>query len=106
MATVIGVMIPLTATDADAQTRRSYSSRNRVTYVRTKRPNFYKRHRKALNIGIGAAAGMLVGGLIGGGRGVAIGGLAGAGGAALVNTRLRSKKYGRQVYYRRAYVNR
>jgi uncharacterized protein YcfJ len=105
MTAVMGVMIPLTAVTADAQTRRYYSSRTRTTYVRTKRPNFYKRHRKVMNIAIGSAAGMLVGGLIGGKKGLVIGGLAGAGGGAIVNSRQRSRHYGRQVYYRPVYRN-
>ena len=87
MATVVGVMLPLaSATPAEAQ-KRYYNSRtgrystvrsNRV--VRYKKPNIYRRHRKAFNIGIGTGIGMLVGGMLGGKKGVVIGGLAGAGG--------------------------
>lgn len=74
-----------------------YNSRTR-RYYRCKKPNFYRRHRKAINIGAGAAAGMLLGGLLGGRKGVAIGALAGAGGGYLVTKKQRPKNYVR--YYR------
>ena len=108
MATVVGVMLPLaSANSADAQTRyynsrtRTYTTtRNRT--VRYKRPNVYRRHRKAFNIGIGTGVGMLVGGLLGGKKGVVFGGLAGAGGGALVTHKQRPKNYVRRVTtYRR-----
>ena len=103
MATVLGVMLPLAgATSAEAQTR-SYNSRtgrytttNRTT-VRYKRPNVYRRHRKAFNIGIGTLGGMLVGGLIGGRKGAVIGGLGGAGGGAIFTHKQRPKNYTRRV---------
>lgn len=101
MAALLGVMVPLTATETFGQTRY-YTSRSR-TYTTYKRPNVYKRHRKAFNLGIGTAAGAIVGALIGGKKGALIGGAAGLGGAALVNTQLRSKHYGRQTYARRTY---
>ena len=81
---------------ADAQTR--YARSSRVTYRAVKKPNVYRRHRKAFNIGIGTGVGMLVGGLLGGGKGVVIGGLGGAGGGALFNHYQRPKNYVR--YYR------
>ena len=108
MATIVGVMIPLsTATNVNAQTRyyssraRSYS--NSGTIVRYKRPNVYRRHRKAFNIGIGTGIGMLVGGLLGGKKGVVIGGLAGAGGGALFTHKQRPKNYLRRVTTYRSY---
>lgn len=109
MVTVVGVMLPLvSATSTDAQTRY-YNSRTR-TYttsgnrnVRYKRPNVYRRHRKAFNIGIGTGVGMLVGGLLGGKKGVVIGGLAGAGGGALVTHKQRPKNYVRRVTTYRRY---
>lgn len=102
MAAVFAVTIPLAATSADAQTRRYYNSRTR-TYTTYKRPNVYRRHRKAFNIGIGAAAGLLVGGLVGGRKGALIGGLAGAGGGYLVTKKQRPKNFVRR--YRRTYRN-
>jgi outer membrane lipoprotein SlyB len=104
MATVVGVMIPLAgATSADAQTRyynsrtRTYTTVRTGTTTRYKRPNVYRRHRKAFNIGIGTGVGMLVGGLLGGRKGVVIGGLAGAGGGALFTHKQRPKNYVRRV---------
>ena len=111
MATVVGVMLPFAAAStADAQTRYynartgRYSTVRSSTSVRYKRPNVYRRHRKAFNIGIGTGIGMLVGGLLGGKKGVVIGGLAGAGGGALFTHKQRPKNYVRRYtttrYYR------
>ena len=97
MLALLAVMIPFSATSAAAQTRY-YNSRTH-TYSYVKKPNFYRRHRKAVNIGAGAVAGMVVGGLIGGRRGAGIGALAGAGGGYLVTKKQRPKNYVR--YYRR-----
>jgi len=106
MFAVMAIMIPLTASSANAQTRRYWDSR-RHRWVYYKKPNFYRRHRKAINIGAGAGIGALAGGLIGGRKGVAIGGLAGAGGGYLVTRKQRPKNYvryytrnGRRIYYR------
>ena len=88
MMALMAVSIPMLATSADAQTyrtRRTYSS---TTY---EKPNFYKRHRNLINIGIGTAAGALLGGLIGGKKGALIGTAAGAGGAALYTYKLNPK---------------
>jgi outer membrane lipoprotein SlyB len=109
MATVVGVMIPLAgATSAEAQTRYynartgTYTTVRNRTSVRYKRPNVYRRHRKAFNIGIGTGIGMLVGGMLGGKKGVVIGGLAGAGGGALFTHKQKPKNYVRRVVrYRR-----
>jgi hypothetical protein len=93
MFLVLGVGLPLaTASTTEAQTRVYYNRRTHRYYT-YKKPNFYRRHRKAMNIGIGAGAGALVGGLIGGRKGVAIGGLAGAGGGYLVTKKQHSKHY-------------
>ena len=98
MMTMMAVSVPLFAQSASAQTRRYYTTRTTSATV-YKRPNIYRRHRKAFNIGIGTGIGMLVGGLIGGRKGVLIGGLGGAGGGALVTHYQRPKNYTR--YYRR-----
>ena len=99
MAIMMAVTIPALAGSAAAQTNRNYGTqqRSRVVY---KRPNVYRRHRKAFNIGVGTGIGALVGGLIGGKKGVVIGGLAGAGGGALVTHKQRPKNYVRRVYVR------
>ena len=102
MLMMLAVMIPLTATSADAQTRRYYNSRTR-TYTTYKRPNVYRRHRKAFNIGIGTGAGLLLGGLIGGKKGALIGGAAGAGGGYLVTKKQRPKNYVRRYRTYRNY---
>ena len=79
MLALLAIILPLSASSANAQTRRYYNKRTH-TWTVVKKPNFYRRHRKAVNIGAGAAAGALVGGLIGGKKGALIGGGAGAGG--------------------------
>jgi len=95
MMALMAVAIPFaTATTADAQTRFSRTSRYTTTY---RRPNFYQRHRNVINVGIGTAAGALLGGLIGGRKGALIGTLAGAGGAALYTYKLNPKT---RRYYR------
>jgi len=92
MTAMMAVTIPALAGSASAQTNRYYrsSSRQNVTY---KRPNVYRRHRKAFNIGIGTGAGALVGGLLGGKKWAVIGALAGAGGGALFTHKQKPKNY-------------
>ncbi len=104
LITILSAMVPLLATTTFAQTRY-YRDRNGRIYI-LKKPNFYRRHRKAINIGGGTAAGMLVGGLIGGKKGLLIGGLAGAGGGALLTHKQRPKNYYRRVYLRPGYASR
>ena len=112
MFLVMAVGLPLTAgaTSAEAQCRssrhrthrtrryarssRSYSTRS---YVATRRPSFYHRHRNLINIGIATGAGALIGGLLGGRRGVGLGLLGGAGAGALYTYKLNPK---RRRYYR------
>lgn len=98
MMALLVVAIPMFAGTADAQTRY----RTRRTYTQTyEKPSFYKRHRNLINIGIGTAAGALLGGLIGGKKGALIGTAAGAGGAALYSYKLnpKTRRYER-VYLR------
>lgn len=98
MMAMMAVMIPFAAaTSAGAQTRYVRSSRVYTTTT-YKRPNFYQRHRNIINIGIGTAAGALLGGLIGGRKGALIGTLAGAGGGALYTYKIRPKS--NRYYYR------
>lgn len=89
MMAVMAVVIPFTATTANAQ-RRSY-----------KKPNVYQRHRNLINIGIGTGAGALLGALIGGKKGALIGAGIGAGGSALYTYKLnpKTKKYYRVRRY-------
>ena len=100
MFALMAVAIPMFAGSADAQTRY----RTRRTYTQTyERPNFYKRHRNLINVGIGTAAGALLGGLIGGKKGALIGTAAGAGGAALYTYKLnpKTRRYERVRVYNR-----
>ena len=97
MFTLLATMVPMFAVSADAQTNRRYSSRRSHTVY--KKPNFYRRHRKAVNIGAGTGAGMLVGGLLGGKKGVVIGGLAGAGTGAIVTHKQKPKNHRRYRRY-------
>lgn len=86
MAAVMAIMIPMMATDANAQTRRTY-----------KKPSIYKKHRNLINIGIGTGAGALIGALVGGKKGALIGTAVGAGGSALYTYKLNPKT---KRYYR------
>lgn len=96
MMALMAVAIPFaTVTSASAQTRVYRTTRYTTTY---KRPNFYQRHRNIINVGIGTAAGALLGGLIGGKKGALIGTLAGAGGGALYTYKIRPKTT--RYYYR------
>lgn len=98
------VTVPLaTSTAADAQTRR-YSSRTH-SYYYYKKPNVYRRHRKAFNIGGGALGGAIIGGLVGGKRGAGIGTLAGAGTGYLITKKQKSKHHYTRHYVRRVYRN-
>ena len=94
MMALMVVAIPMFATSTEAQTRYRTRTYATTTY---ERPSFYKRHRNLINIGIGTAAGALLGGLIGGKKGALIGTAAGAGGSALYSYKLRPK---RTTYYR------
>lgn len=120
MAVMAVIAIPVLGDTASAQSRNCYHrssynrSANRRSYARQsyarqsyarqnvtyKRPGFYSRHRKAINIGAGAGVGALVGGLLGGKKWAAIGGLAGAGGGAFYTHKQKPKNYPRRVYYR------
>jgi hypothetical protein len=92
---------PTTVATAQVRTHTRYYRDSRGRLVAVRRPGFYRRHRKAVNIGGGALAGAVVGGLLGGRRGAAIGGLAGAGTGYLVTRKQRPKHYTRRYYVRR-----
>ena len=94
MFMMLFVMLPFaTATDTMGQTRNSHYVRRNGRLYYYKRPNFYRRHRKAINIGAGTAGGAIIGGLIGGRKGAGIGALAGAGGGYLYTKKQRSKHH-------------
>lgn len=103
MTAMMAVMIPLMASTADAQSR-CWTNNNGQRVCRStsrNRGNVYDRHRNLINIGIGTAAGAIIGGLVGGKKGALIGTAAGAGGAALYTYKLnpKTKRYER-VYFR------
>jgi len=91
MAILMAVTIPAMSS-VEAAPSRCYNAKT-GKYYPCKKPNVYRRHRKAFNIGIGTGVGMLVGGLLGGGKGVVIGGLGGAGGGALFTHVQKPKNY-------------
>jgi hypothetical protein len=105
MMSFLAVMIPLMTTESYAATSAAVTKPSRCYNARTgryylcKKPNFYRRHRKAINIGAATGIGMLVGGLLGGKKGVVIGGLAGAGGGALFTHKQKPKNYIRPYRY-------
>ncbi|HEY0460784.1 MAG TPA: glycine zipper domain-containing protein [Pyrinomonadaceae bacterium] len=85
MMAMMAVAIPFaTATTANAQTRY-------------RKPSVYQKHRNLINIGIGTAAGAILGGLIGGRKGALLGTAVGAGGSALYTYKLNPKT---RRYYR------
>lgn len=128
MAMMVATAVPILSTTAAAQSRyctcrssrhyasrryhrrystarssyasRSYTNRTYATQSAAyRRPGFYSRHRKAINLAAGTGAGMLLGGLLGGRRGAGIGALAGAGGGAIFTHVQRPRNYTRRVYY-------
>lgn len=102
MLMMLAIMLPLAASTSFAQTRYYRTRSGRTVYY--KKPNVYRRHRKAFNIGGGAVGGAIIGGLIGGRKGALIGGAAGAGTGAIVTHKQRPKNRYRRVY-RRTYRN-
>lgn len=74
------------------QTKRVYRNGRYRTVSVYKKPSFYRRHRNAVNIGIGTGAGALIGGIARGKKGALIGSAIGAGGSALYTYKLKKKK--------------
>jgi hypothetical protein len=74
----------------------SNRNRNRVYYnnngYSSNRPNFYRRHRNAVNIGAGTGIGAIIGALAGGRRGALAGALLGGGGGALYTYGIKPKR--------------
>ncbi|MEO5859902.1 MAG: hypothetical protein ABIR33_13245 [Pyrinomonadaceae bacterium] len=100
MLAMMAVAIPMLSTEAAAQSDCYRDSNGRVVCNDGNR-SIYDKHRNLINIGIGTAAGAIIGGLIGGKKGALIGTVAGAGGAALYTYKLnpKTKRYER-VYSR------
>lgn len=93
-AFVIGVAPLLLPVEAQAQSYyvRKVVRNGRVTYVRVRKPSYYRRHRNRINMAVGTGVGAVVGGLIGGRRGAVIGAGVGAGSSALYTYKIRPKK--------------
>jgi hypothetical protein len=88
-----GLLIFASPESASAQTYFRKVVRNgRVTYVRVRKPSYYRRHRNRINMAIGTGAGALVGGLIGGKKGALIGAGTGLAGSALYTYKWNKKK--------------
>ena len=96
LGTMLAIMLPIMATTTNAQTRTVRTRSHRVAYY--KKPNYYRRHRKLVNVGGGAVGGAVIGALIGGKKGAVIGGLAGAGTGAIVTHKQRPKNHVRRYY--------
>jgi len=86
-------MVVFAPEPASAQTYMRRVVRNgRVTYVRVRKPSYYRRHRNRINMAAGTGAGALIGGLIGGGKGAVIGGATGLGASSLYTYKFNKKK--------------
>ncbi|HEX6280293.1 MAG TPA: YMGG-like glycine zipper-containing protein [Pyrinomonadaceae bacterium] len=94
---------PSTSDAQSAYYRKRVYRNGRVTWVRVRKPSYYRRHRNRINMAIGTGAGALIGGLIGGKKGALIGAGAGLGGSALYTYKLNPKrrKYRKVRTYRR-----
>ncbi len=89
---VLAIMMPLAAEAQTYRTKRVYKNGRYQTVRVYKKPSFYRRHRNAVNIGIGTGAGALIGGIARGKKGALIGSAIGAGGSALYTYKLKKKK--------------
>ena len=95
MSTLLAAMfifaVP-SSTDAQSAYYRKKVYRNgRVTWVRVKKPSYYRRHRNRINMAVGTGAGAVIGGLIGGRKGALIGAGSGLAGSALYTYKLNPK---------------
>ncbi len=91
MMFVMAVTLPIAA-EAQTYVKRVVGRNGRVSYVRVKKPSFYRRHRNVSNVAIGTGGGAIIGGLLGGGKGALIGAGVGAGSSALYTYKLNKKK--------------
>lgn len=95
MLAVLAIGLPIAAS-AQTYTTRRYVRNGRVYTQRVyKKPSFYRRHRKKVNMAVGIGGGALVGGLMKGKKGALVGGILGAGGGALFNVlqKKRQRRY-------------
>ena len=90
-----GMFIFAGPTSSDAQSayyRKKVYRNGRVTWVRVRKPSYYRRHRNRINMAIGTGAGAVIGGLIGGRKGALIGAGSGLAGSALYTYKLNPKR--------------
>lgn len=107
MFAMMAVMVPLMSGSASAQSdcyTDRYGERICTDYDRNN-GNIYKKHRNAINIGIGTGAGALIGALLGGKKGALIGAALGAGGSALYSYKLNPKTKRYERFYNQNYRN-
>src|SRR5687767_6131926 len=83
---------PISGDAQSAYYRKKVYRNGRVTWVRVRKPSYYRRHRNRINMAVGTGAGALIGGLIGGKKGALIGAGVGAGSSALYTYKLNKKK--------------
>lgn len=92
LATMFIFAAPTSSEAQSAYYRKKVYRNGRVTWVRVRKPSYYRRHRNRINMAIGTGAGALVGGLIGGKKGALIGAGSGLAGSALYTYKLNPKK--------------
>lgn len=100
MMVMLAMSVPVLSGTVEAQRsyRQTYQSRSYDYYNGYRRPNIYNSHRKAVNIGGGAAVGAILGALLGGGKGALIGAAVGAAGGAVVTSKQAPRNYYRYRY--------
>lgn len=101
MFAMMAVAVPMLSTEATAQSQCYEDPYGRA--VCDDNRNIYDKHRNLINIGIGTAAGAIIGGLIGGKKGALIGTAIGAGGSALYTYKLNPKTRRFERVYSRNY---
>jgi len=94
ITTFLTGLLLFSAQSASAQSvyYRRVVRNGRVSWVRTRKPSYYRRHRNRINMAAGTAGGAIIGGLIGGRKGMAIGAGTGLAGSALYTYKLKKKK--------------
>ena len=95
MSTLLAAMLIFASpvgTEAQSYYRKKVYRNGRVTWVRVRKPSYYRRHRNRINMAIGTGGGALIGGLIGGRKGALIGAGSGLAGSALYTYKLNPKR--------------
>jgi len=94
MMAMLAVSVPMLAGTAEAQRSRRYYAQSYDNYdYGYQQPKVYDRHRQAVNIVAGTAAGALLGALLGGKKGALIGAGVGALGGAVVTKKQAPRNY-------------